>query len=96
MSGTLFAILAFDAPGSDAKRAEHRDGHLAHFRAHAAMIAVGGPLGGTASGSLVIVEAESEEEARAFIEADPFHAAGVWENVRVHASCAGSGYWPAS
>jgi uncharacterized protein len=31
------------------------------------------------SGALIIYEAETEEEARALLEADPFHEAGVFQ-----------------
>ena len=93
MSETLFAIIAYDNPGSDVARTEHRDGHLAHFRAHAAQIAVAGPLSGEISGSLVIYNAQTAEEARAFIEADPFHSARVWSRIEVMQFKAASGSW---
>lgn len=93
MTKSLFAILAFDGPGSADKRAEHREGHLAHFKAHADSIMVSGPLGGVSSGSLVIYEAGSADEARAFINGDPFFVAGVWNDVRVHDFRAGAGHW---
>lgn len=89
----LFAIIALDAPGSEAKRVQQRDGHLAHFRQHADRIAVAGPLGGDQSGSLVIYNAQDEQEARDFIMADPFAADGVWAEVRVFAFKASSGAW---
>lgn len=95
MSEGLFAIIAYDRAGSDAARAEHREGHLAHFKANADKIAVAGPMSGEASGSLVIFRAASAEEARAFIEGDPFHAAGVWERIEVAAFKAASGQWSA-
>lgn len=93
MSQTLFAIIAYDNPGSDAARAEHRDGHLAHFKAHAAQIALAGPMSGDASGSLIIYNAENAQEARDFIEADPFHTAGVWRSIEVMQFKAASGNW---
>ncbi len=93
MSDNLFAIVAIDRKGSDNLRQEHRDGHLAHFRGHAEDIRVAGPLSGSASGSLVIYKCEAEEEARTFIEGDPFHTAGVWERIEIFAFKAGSGVW---
>ena len=93
MSDQLFVIIAKDRPGSDDARAECRDGHLAHFKSHADQIAVAGPFSGEASGSLVIFRAGDAAEARAFIEADPFYPAGVWESIDVHAFRAGSGDW---
>lgn len=93
MRETLFAIIAYDRPGGEDARAEHRDGHLAHFKAHAERLAVAGPMSGSASGSLVIYRATDEAEARAFIEADPFHGAGVWDRIEVMQFKAASGSW---
>lgn len=84
----LFAILAWDKSGTDAARAQWREGHLDHFRAHKAQIALSGPLGdadGIGCGSLVIYTADSEAQARAFIEADPYFAQGVWDRIDVRA-----------
>lgn len=93
MDTMLFAIIAYDSPDSGDARASHREGHLAHFKAHADKIAVAGPLTGAASGSLVIYRADSEETARAFIEADPFYPAGVWQRCEVMQFKAASGQW---
>jgi len=93
MNETLFAIIAIDAPGSEALRAEHREGHLAHFTCHAHKIMVAGPLSGPSSGSLVIYSAANEEEARTFISGDPFHDHGVWRSIDVLQFKAGSGRW---
>jgi uncharacterized protein len=93
---TLYAILALDAPGTEAARAAHRQGHLDHFAAYAAQIAVAGPMtdNGASVGSLVIFLADSAEAARAFIEGDPFFAAGIWSDIRINGFTAGSGFWP--
>ena len=96
MTQNLFAIMAFDAPDTEALRAQLRDGHLAHFKTHAGQIAVAGPMGKSAPGSLIILEADSEAEARAFIEGDPFHAAGVWERIEISTFKAGIGKWVAA
>lgn len=95
MSASLFAIIAYDGPGDDGARASHHDGHVAHFKAHKDKIAVSGPLSGPLSGSLVIYKAETLEEARTFIESDPFFPAGVWERVEVTNFKASMGDWVA-
>lgn len=82
----LYTIVLQDNPGVDAARAQHRDGHLAHFKAHKARLALSGPLlaeDGTSKGSLVIVEAETAAQAEAFIKADPFYDANVWGDVSI-------------
>jgi len=81
---TLFAFFCLDADGSAAFREKLLSDHLAHIEAHIDDFAVAGPLkdGETTIGSLVIVKAESEAEARAKFEADPYFAAGVWKSVQ--------------
>lgn len=94
----LFAIVTLDAPGSDEARATHREGHLAHFHDNAKDIAVAGPIfndEGASKGSLVILRSESADAARAWIERDPFHPAGVWQSIDVSAFKAASGDWAA-
>ena len=93
MGGMLFAIIAYDNPASDEARARYREGHIAHFNAHADQIAVAGPMSGATSGSLVIFRADTESEARSFIEADPFYPAGVWARIEVMQFKAASGAW---
>jgi uncharacterized protein YciI len=93
---SYFAILAMDGPDSAGLRQQHREGHLAHFRANADKLAVAGPLTGDQAGSLVIVRAESEAEAEAFIRQDPFHHAGVWESIQIFPFRPASGVWAAS
>jgi hypothetical protein len=80
----LYSIVLRDAPGSAQARKDHHDGHIAHFRAHKARLALAGPLSSDAGepvGSLVVIKADSEADARAFIQADPFFDAGVWEDI---------------
>ena len=80
----LYSLVLKDAQGSDAARKTHHEGHVAHFKAHKAQLALSGPLTddqGNAIGSLVVIACDSEAAARAFIEADPFFDAGVWESV---------------
>jgi uncharacterized protein YciI len=89
----LYAIIAYDAPGSDALRVEHRTGHLAHFKTHADHIAVAGPLSGSKGGSLIVYKAANEDEARQFITGDPFHEHGVWATIEVLLFRAGLGTW---
>lgn len=82
----LFAIVTRDAPGSDAARKTHHEAHIAHFKAHKDLIALAGPLSdesGASAGSLVVVDMETHELARAFIEADPFFPAGVWNDIQI-------------
>jgi hypothetical protein len=80
----LYCIILQDAEGSEAARQQHHDGHIQHFKAHRKQLALSGPLkqdDGSAVGSLVVIDCDSQEAARTFIEGDPFYSAGVWKDV---------------
>ncbi len=90
----LYAIIAEDQPDSLERRLAARPDHLARLQALQAegrLILAGphpaidsedpGPAG--FSGSLVVAEFPSLEEARAWADADPYVAAGVYARVTV-------------
>jgi len=90
----LYAILSEDVDHSLEKRLSARPEHLARLKLlqnegrlviagpHPAIDSVDpGPAG--FSGSLVIAEFSSYEEARTWADSDPFVAAGVYRNVIV-------------
>lgn len=90
----LYAILAEDMPGSLPLRMEHRPSHLKRLEAlqeEGRLIlagphpAIDSPDPGVAgfSGSLIVAEFESLEEARAFADSDPYTQAGVYAKVTV-------------
>lgn len=89
-----YVILGHDAPDSLARREETRPAHVARLRElcdDARLLVAGpcpaidaadpGPAGYT--GSVVIAEFPSLDEARAWADADPYLAAGVYERVDV-------------
>ena len=93
---SLFTIIAYDAEGSEDLRQKHHQQHLRHFRNHDAQIALAGPLfsdDGSSAGSLVILIASSSEAAEEFIKGDPFHSAGVWQNIEIWPFKAALGEW---
>ncbi len=90
----FYAILCVDVDDSLALRAETRPAHIARLRTlqdHGRLLLAGphpaidspdpGPAGFT--GSLIVAEFESLEEARAWADSDPYLAAGVYESVTV-------------
>jgi uncharacterized protein YciI len=85
----MYAIVCFDRPDSAALRDAHRAAHMDFLEKNAQKIAYGGPLKGRAdgpsSGALIVVDCATREEAEAFIAADPFRQAGVYESVSVRA-----------
>ena len=92
---TLFAFYCLDCAMSEALRAKLLHVHLAHIEAHIDEYAVAGPLkdGERTIGSLVIIKAEDEAEARAKFESDPYFAGGVWETVHSSQFLGVAGDW---
>jgi len=89
-----YVIEGYDAPGALPKRLEARPAHLARLNAllDSGRLLLAGPCPaidsedpGPAgfSGSVVIAEFESLEDARAWADADPYVAAGVYDRVEV-------------
>jgi uncharacterized protein YciI len=92
----FFAVIAHDTPNAHTLRTEHLSAHLAHVIEHLETLAVAGPLhdsAGHVSGSLLVVKADSEDEARAFMALDPYYAAGVWATIEVQRFNAVAGDW---
>jgi len=80
-----FVILGFDGPDGEAKRKIHRPAHLAKMEPldKAGRVVLAGPLTDK-TGSLIIIEAASLEEARRFADEDPYTIHGVFARVEVH------------
>jgi hypothetical protein len=93
---SAYAIITHDAPGAMALRMQHLAAHLAHVEAHLGDFLVAGPLrnaAGEICGSMLVVKAGSEAEARAFLENDPYFAAGIWNRIEISAFSAVAGDW---
>ncbi|MBY5895808.1 YciI-like protein [Rhizobium ruizarguesonis] len=86
----LFALLCKDKPGHLNVRMDTRPTHIEHLNKLNAegTLKIAGPFlddDGKPCGSLIIVEAESKEAARALADADPYAKAGLFESVDVKA-----------
>jgi uncharacterized protein YciI len=81
----LYVIIGRDGPDAKELRPKIRSEHLDHLGAfdHQGKIRLAGPLT-DGHGSLIVVEAESEDEVRAFADADPYAKGGVFESVEIH------------
>lgn len=90
----LYAIIGTDHPESLEKRLAARPDHLARLKAlqEAGRLQLAGPFPsidsadpGPAgfSGSLIVAEFDSLESAKAWADADPYIAAGVYAHVEV-------------
>lgn len=89
-----YCIIGEDAPGSLEKRLHARPAHLSRLKAlqeNGRLLLAGpfpaidsqdpGPAG--FSGSLIVAEFSSENDAKAWAEDDPYVAAGVYASVSV-------------
>jgi hypothetical protein len=84
----LFAAVCLDRPDSDDLRARLRSDHLAFLSGHAPRIKIAGPFvdgEGRMTGSLLIVEARDEEEARELLAGDPYARGGLFKSVDLRA-----------
>jgi uncharacterized protein YciI len=83
----LFAIICVDKPDSGGLRSQNRPAHLDHLKRVETRIALAGPTltedRSRPTGSLLILDFESREEAEAFAAADPYNKAGVFESVTI-------------
>jgi uncharacterized protein len=84
----LFVLLGRDAPDTAELRKKIRASHLEHLKAAAdqGRIVHAGPLldpTGTPVGSLIVLEADTIEAARATAALDPYVTAGVFQTFEV-------------
>jgi uncharacterized protein len=81
------ALICRDRPGALAVRMENRPAHVAYLSA-TGVVEMAGPFlneAGEMTGSLIVLEVASLEEARAWAAADPYAKAGLFEEVRIEA-----------
>lgn len=97
LSGEVFAVWCEDGPGAGALRRSHLDGHLAHVERHHDRYLVAGPLrrDGAAAlvGSLFVVTARNEDEARSFLQEDPYFQCGLFARIDVRTLTPAAGRW---
>ena len=90
----LYAIISQDREGSLAARMQARPDHLQRLHAlqDSGRLVLAGPHPAVDSadpgeagftGSLVVAEFPSLEDARAWADADPYAAGGIYENVTI-------------
>ena len=80
----LFVIIGHDGPDGAALRQKVRPAHLENLRplVQAGKVKIAGPFT-DGSGSLIIVDLESEAAAVAFANSDPYVTSGVFASVEV-------------
>lgn len=80
----LFAVICRDKPGHLQTRMDTRESHLAYAREHNGWL-LAGPFveNGSPVGSLLIVEADDLDAAKAWAAQDPYNLAGLFASVEV-------------
>jgi uncharacterized protein YciI len=82
----LFVVFCTDKADSVALRMATRPTHLDYLGAHPAMVKVGGPYLNDKDepiGSMLVIEAADKGACEAFVAADPYALAGLFETVIV-------------
>jgi uncharacterized protein len=82
----LFALICTDKPGSLDLRLKARPDHLAFLDGLGAKMKAAGPFVDAEDkpvGSLVIIEADNMEDAKAIAARDPYSIAGLFESVDI-------------
>ncbi len=84
----LFALICIDKPGALQIRLNTRPDHVAFLERlnKQGTLKIAGPLlddDGKPNGSLVIIEAEDNDAARAISDADPYAQAGLFSSVEI-------------
>ena len=80
----LFAIIGHDGPDGPRLRPQVRQAHLENLRplAQLGKVVLAGPFT-DGSGSLIVVDMDSEAQALAFAQSDPYVTQGVFESIEV-------------
>jgi uncharacterized protein len=80
----LFAIIGHDGPDGPRLRPQVRQAHLDNLRplAQRGQVVLAGPFT-DGSGSLIVVDMDSQADALAFAQSDPYVTQGVFESIEV-------------
>jgi uncharacterized protein YciI len=86
-----------DGPDGAGIRGQHLAAHLDFVERHLDTILVAGPLfdesSGEMNGSLYVLDVGDREAAFAFLERDPYYAAGLWEAIDIRPFRGAAGRW---
>lgn len=83
----LFAFHGLDKSGALEIRKATRQSHLDWIASLSPIVKIGGPMmaedGATPVGSLLVIEAETIDDARSIFAKDPYALAGLWASTSV-------------
>ncbi len=95
--GACFLVVCEDGPDAATLRERDLGGHLAHVERHWRRYLVAGPMRAPGqqalSGSLFLVFADDEADARALMAGDPYITNGQYRSVRVFSFTPAIGQW---
>ncbi len=85
----LYLVYLEDIDNNAPIRGPLLEEHMAHIGAYVDRINLAGPImrpdGESQAGGVLLIEADSEQDVRSIVEADPYFEAGLWPVVRIHA-----------
>ena len=92
----LYVISWTDRPNALEARMAAREAHLAYVRGQGDKLKLGGPFldqDGQMAGSMIVLEADSLEDAQAFHANDPYKLAGLFDRSEVRPWRFTTGAW---
>lgn len=80
-----FVIIGHDGPDGEVKRKVHRSAHLRNLESldRQGRVVLAGPLTDR-TGSLLVLEFETLEDAEDFARHDPYTIHGVFDRIEIH------------
>jgi uncharacterized protein len=80
-----FVIIGYDGPEGESRRKVHRSAHLGNLESldRQGRVVLAGPLTDR-TGSLLVLEFETQEEAEDFARHDPYTVYGVFDRIEIH------------
>lgn len=91
-----FLVHCLDGPRGAELRPRVLQEHLDYIEGCWRQIKVAGPLldeAGNKVGSAYVYDTQDPDEARRLLQQDPYHDAGVWDRVQMHAFDPVAGTW---
>jgi uncharacterized protein YciI len=82
----LYALICTDKPGALQTRLDNRPAHVEFLKGLGSKLKAAGPFlddEGAMCGSLVIIEADSRDDALALSQMDPYARAGLFASVEI-------------
>ncbi|MDX1481748.1 MAG: YciI family protein [Woeseiaceae bacterium] len=93
----VFLVVAYDGPDSEATRDDALEGHLDYIERHCERYLACGPLHAPDRsrliGSFFLVSASDADDARRFLNGDPYLDSGMYASIDVHEATVAGGRW---